>query len=1428
MISGLSPLERLEAMTVRGHVILMVALSLAVPVHASTPPNVALTPSSATPIVGGAFEFQVTLTSGGAVGFALFADVIVDVAGADNTTASGPCDGINSISAVLVNVVPANTPLQVIASPVSAPCGIGSAIVPHPLAAWGVPPVNIGAGAQLVTIVLPFGSFGLTQPQADILVSGTIHSFADVGHTMNLQVRGGFALGATPLNDSSSDPPALAPWTNFPVTPTLVEPSKMGQAHELEIAAGPSFPGQWSISVAPPPFGPALTNVTIQDCLVPHTTLVSVSTTPLATTTTSGSCVTATWSTVAAVAQETITFYGNNTPPWNPLTACSRTAPDTATVTASWDPLDPRDPPITTTTTATAPLPMAINAIAAQKYATPGPLGMIPGSTIDYRIELQITDYVTFGNLQLTDVFSDGVTLVGPPRLSVSDRHGAIVNQPVPTNAFSVQQPVNKASSGCGALPDSKQLSINISKAMSGLAPGVFPGNALSGALSPPTGAPAVGKIEYTVSIDDKFTFPPKSLADDGFVSKHDPANDRVVVSGRQPSSGKTCSDDSKQCLEIEGGPIDKTIVGRNGQWLSPVPDPVLSPLPQFAAGDTITFRIARKVKSGDAQSITVEDWAPKPVLGFATAPTVVSCTATPPAPNTLCFQSSTTSVPISLAQPPVLVPPDNHLKVVFKPFNNTANTPVTLEVFFTLRLSTNPFADGLHLTNVVKECELESYNNEKCEQAVAEFELTEPVLRITKGAVRSSSPQSVFTPTPPSTVAWVNPVTNPNTLPRFTPVIASPANTMLSDVTADANDVVTFAMVVENFGMGLNGAFDVTIRDVLPPSLTLVSSVQVTDGTGAVIQTTPTNTNSLFSTGIRLNPPLPGSLTTTPGANVAVITFNARVISSVKAGCYTNTASILHYTASPNGPNFVSAGFGGPFVDSADVCVVAKPEKCIVATSEAHTAATDVTLGEIVRNRLIARVPEAVMPQFRIIDDLPPGMTYLPGTARFTRVANQGGITSSLPCSAPKGNVANCGKPGATCAIPPAAVSGGSGTGGAFQSGDDPAFAFGTLTNADNDPDDEFLVIEFNAIVNNIASNQATTILPNSFTVWSGATNIGTSAAVNVTVVEPALTVTKKVVQGTTISYSATVTNSSATTAFDVSIVDTGAPCLGPVSLISSSASGGASNPIGTGNPITIAVMPPGSSVTIAYGLPNICSTLDCSKLTNRVDVTWTSLPISGTTSNPTGSVAGASGTVNGERNGSGFVNDYQAWATASLCGPCTLQVCGRKFDDKNSDGALSTVEPLLAGWTIFAVPTPLCFGCPTISGIFSTTTDAAGNWCLTLPGTAKYDLFEVPQDGYVKTFPVSGTWVVVVECAPAGPRGDAHHDNQPVIFLPGALVDFGNHLACATPCPAGTHCDTASGTCAPDSSVSPCSTVSCPSGLHCNVVNGLAVCLP
>lgn len=1529
----------------RARVALAVAL-LASSVVAAPVPDVKVAGLPAQTVIGGAFSFTATFKNTGTTpGYAPYIDVIVNVAGADNVTQNGPCDGIVALSATIKSVTPANTPLKTYSSSISAPCPPnGPSTVPHPFAAWGVPPVAIGSGAQLFTFELPFGSFDPSQPPVEIAVSGSVSDHADAAFALAVKVGGGFALGATELNDSGSDPPLpVAPLTST-VTPLIATPTKTASIVENELAAGPSFTGAWTINI-PPPLTPGkpLTNVTVKDCLPASTTLLTVTSNPQAVVSVSGNCFNLTYSTLAVGATITVKFHGNNTPPWTPLNACSRQVQNKFDFNASWKALDFRDTANLSMGTSPLSPPLAIKAIATQKSAKPGAAGLIPGSMITYTIDFQVSDYLRFGELQMLDTMSDGVTLSGPPRLTVSDRFGAIPLQPMPAGTWSATTATPNTTAGC-FIAARTSLSMNISQAMGILAPNVFPANTLTGALAvtPVSTKAATGRIEYTVKIDDVYAVSHFAGSagvdpDDKFVGKDDPIANSVILNARQYSTGTppqpltpTCKDDSTKCLAVAGGALKKTIVGKGSksaqpQWLLPVPDPVQAPLPKFAPGDSITFLIAKTIASGDAQTIVLEDWVPKPVLSFLPAPPqVVPCnTAQPPAAGQLCYRSSNPNVAIQ-ALPPVLAA-DGHLELRFKPFNNPANTPVTIEVYISLMLLPVPFADGLHLTNEVRECEFDSYGKSRCEVAVAKFEVTEPLLRITKGIV-ASDPSKPFT-TP---VAWNTPAPNPNATPRFVPPIVSPANTMNSNATADANDLLTYAIVVENLGSSINGAHDVVISDTpLPAGLTLVGNVQVTDGTGAPIATTPPNANALFTpTGIKLNTPVP-SAAAGPGKNVVVITFTVRVAANAPKGCnpppMTDTASIVSYAAAPGGPNFVAAGFGGPFSDKAHVCVDSGPSKCVVTTSEAHTTGSDVAIGEIVRYRLITRLPEGVIAKLRVVDQLPPGLQYVAGSARYMFLANQmvTQTTAVVNCPAP-GNASSCAsgqKP--QCSI---TATGGTGAGGAFLPGDDPVFSFGDVTVLDNDPDDEILVIDLNAIVLNIGSNQANTTLANSYAVFSDTTNLGGSNSVSVKVVEPALKVTKGIAEGANITYPVTVTNPpNGVAAFDVTLIDIPPACLNNPFAILPSSTGGASLPVINGNLVTIDKMPPGSSATVHFVLNVMC--LDCEKLINKVEVRWTSLPgANGTTSNPTGSTSGASGATDGDRTGSGGVNDYIDTATKPRCGTicglkfhdldgdgvrdmtpvpepllpgwkitagthsattgndgkycitldrgnyqvcetmpsgpwwkpttpaggcasvvvplagavtldfgnesdCYLKTCGQKFNDLNGDGKLTPGEPMLAGWTIFAVPTG---GAGT--GIMTTTTDAAGKWCMNLPGAGFYIISEVLKEGWVQTFPPKKSWNVTIECMTNSNQGGGNAmdgSGQPgtlIVIHTGGQVNFGNRDLCSGKCAAGTHCEPSGTTftCVPNAATSPCASQTCPAGLQCAVINGVATCVP
>ena len=232
------------------------------------------------------------------------------------------------------------------------------------------------------------------------------------------------------------------------------------------------------------------------------------------------------------------------------------------------------------------------------------------------------------------------------------------------------------------------------------------------------------------------------------------------------------------------------------------------------------------------------------------------------------------------------------------------------------------------------------------CQTAIAQVHVREPTLKITKGvvAVEARNTHAVVTPPPP-------PVTftpfGGTMCPRFTGTIDSaylnpPSSTSASinsDISSlDANDCVTFAIVVENTGG--SAAYDVKLREIFPLGPTDIpdcfspdfKTLCITDGTGAFMPFSPNPAVVGFGTTlITLQDPLPGlTSTTAPGKNIAVITFGACIVGNIKPHCCDNTARVEHYSSTQGGPNFVRPAGFGPTADTARVCVLPKATKSI------------------------------------------------------------------------------------------------------------------------------------------------------------------------------------------------------------------------------------------------------------------------------------------------------------------------------------------------------------------------------------------------------------------------------------------------------------------------------------------------------------------
>jgi fimbrial isopeptide formation D2 family protein len=174
-------------------------------------------------------------------------------------------------------------------------------------------------------------------------------------------------------------------------------------------------------------------------------------------------------------------------------------------------------------------------------------------------------------------------------------------------------------------------------------------------------------------------------------------------------------------------------------------------------------------------------------------------------------------------------------------------------------------------------------------------------------------------------------------------------------------------------------------------------------------------------------------------------------------------------------------------------------------------------------------------MPSFVITDHLPAGLQYHGNpTLNFTGT----NVTST----------------GFT-------VSGGAGN------GDDPVFDLGTVTNNDNDADEEFAVVEFDAVVPDVIGNQSATNLDNYFTV-SYNTFTADSNHVDIDLQEPVLNLDKHLMApipspmdaGTVITYEIVLQHNtlSELDAFDVVLTDTFPAELINYTLVSTSAGPG------------------------------------------------------------------------------------------------------------------------------------------------------------------------------------------------------------------------------------------------------------------------------
>ncbi|MFO0878958.1 MAG: SdrD B-like domain-containing protein [Gemmataceae bacterium] len=592
----------------------------------------------------------------------------------------------------------------------------------------------------------------------------------------------------------------------------------------------------------------------------------------------------------------------------------------------------------------------------------------------------------------------------------------------------------------------------------------------------------------------------------------------------------------------------------------------------------------------------------------------------------------------------------------------------------------------------------------------------------------------------------------------------ATHGSAFASTTFGDSADLIEYQITITNGNASSDTtAFDVTLNDVIPALLTSPTLISATSTGGVRINGTAGTVGlsdlqlvgNTLTIGSNIDMPRNSTITivvqgTFTGATGLRVPNTADVRWTSLDGTVTDRS--VQNTSSEERDG--SGGVNDYFRQStANIETPPLVRKSIIATSEAHTSGSSVAVGEIVRYRLLTTIGEGITNNFQMQDILPAGMAFLnDGTARYVFVASANGNITSNSIT----NITGLGSSPTVVgdetnvySVLSSAITGvfndnniatsangvGTGESTTFSAGQSVFFRFGDLQNNDSDLVNEFILVEFNALVVNVTGNQAGTNLDNTFSVLAdtngdnvpgyldmvvdvdsnGVVNTGdtSSTAVDadnsavttpntpalsnaprVTVAEPSLSVNKQVIAttGGVVTYRVTVSNASGTnftTAFNTRVLD----ALDGVnlSLVSGSISaisftGGASGVTenSSGNTVdrTITTMPAGSTATFTYQANVLTIPSGSTTLNNTVNVSYTSLPGSngtgGTwTADPATSstVPGAASSSTGERtgvDGAGQLNDYVTSDTERLG-----SLGDRVWVDLNSNGVQNTGEP-------------------------------------------------------------------------------------------------------------------------------------------------------
>jgi len=938
----------------------------------------------------------------------------------------------------------------------------------------------------------PGDSFYVIQPQIGSVVAGgppltfnvclDIDTTATVNVPLPVTVTPIYEFGDTPTGDNG---PIVGGDDVFNITPVLVTFEKNNDTPESERPPGPSWPLTYTLNVDVADNN-TIDNVVINDVLpasfVLDTGSINISGGNGCVSNLPNINVTCNSVTGTAAGNELVITYSGYFADVLDETTCQK---DTAINSATLD-ADFNATPIPLLTDSSS---VEIEHMSIQKSASPGQI--VPGNTVTYSLDIQLSDYGNADRVIVTDVLPDGVTF------------GSVISGGVTPTVFT-----NTPTAGETTL--------------------IFDVTAALGPLS----AGAALNLSYDATVNQTY-------ANSDSVLASDPLNNSVSLDYDLLEGATACGDDSAAAVVVAPVVISKEVTTTG----------------PYVPGDTVTYRLSLTVPSGDTNGVVFQDFFPLPVFDATTIDTTL-----PLGSNTdISLDPSDT-----LGLTPSSITTDgatNSLSINWP--NITTTSTQTLSVLVDIVITDDPFADNLSLANLL----LVSTENTQAQVSTGInpvlIDVRAPVLQMSKGVL--SADQGTITP-PPATL---------------------PVNGNITGV--DSGDSIDYQLTVENIGGA--PAYDVVITDPGTAGLTACSVSAVTDGNGAALAY-----SGSIATGITLSNPLDandGTIGAPYATDTSLVTVSCTVASSVEIGSsFTNTATTDYASLSgavnyPQISDDATATIGQPAMDKTIVSITPNVDGTVGGVDGT------ITIGEVIQYQVEVTLPEGVVSNAVVTDQLDNGLTFL---SFDSVIPSSGNITTDVV-----GGFAGV-------------LAGASGIGTRNAS-----FDFGTLTNSNTDNNiAETITITYSVLVNNVGVNQNGNNKNNAASFSSDSSSASDSAP-NLTIREPSLSLNKTVSPtnadaGDIVTYTVVMNNTGTSPAFDVVISDSlSDPDLTLVAGTVTTTSGTVTTGNGGGDStvqVDVASVPNPGSVTVTFDVLIDPLAVSGSVLNNVASTSGDSLP--------------------------------------------------------------------------------------------------------------------------------------------------------------------------------------------------------------------------